>query len=177
MPGPPRVTRTRPTSPAAAAIMAGLAAAPAARADTVDSAINTAIDLVKATGEAVKAGISAAETGVEYAKTAYDQVGWRRWWVGGRITGKQRSMLRPPATRWGGACGLKEQGRRGMRYDWGWYSACIGRAGLGGGGLGCVTVCVPSAKGWQGGMVLTVAKQLPPLPPLPLSVMPIHPPL
>lgn len=30
---------------------------------------------VKATGEAVKQGVSAAQTGAEYAKTAYDQVG------------------------------------------------------------------------------------------------------
>lgn len=48
------------------------AAAHAADAPTVDSAVSSIVDIVKATGEVVKQGVTAAQTGVEYAKSAYD---------------------------------------------------------------------------------------------------------
>ena len=39
-------------------------------------AVGSIVDLVKATGEAVKSGVSAAQTGAEYARAAYEQVRW-----------------------------------------------------------------------------------------------------
>lgn len=63
--------------PATLAGLSALGSAGAARADqevVVDSAISSVIDVVKATGDAVKAGLAVAESGVEYAKGAYDQV-------------------------------------------------------------------------------------------------------
>ncbi|KAI7844128.1 hypothetical protein COHA_002266 [Chlorella ohadii] len=54
---------------------AGLpAAAHAQDGATVDQAVGSIVDLVKATGEAVKTGVSAAQTGAEYARAAYEQV-------------------------------------------------------------------------------------------------------
>lgn len=50
------------------------AAAQAADAPSVDTAVASVVDIVKATGEAVKQGVSAAQTGAEYAKAAYEQV-------------------------------------------------------------------------------------------------------
>lgn len=50
------------------------AAAQAAEVD-VDAAVSSLVDIVKATGEVVKSGVSAAQTGAEYARQAYDQVG------------------------------------------------------------------------------------------------------
>lgn len=47
-------------------------------------AVGSIVDLVKATGEAVKTGVSAAQTGAEYARAAYEQV-WHCWallWAG-----------------------------------------------------------------------------------------------
>lgn len=64
--------------PVAAAAGLSLAFAPAAQAaagePAVDSAVSSVVDLVKATGEIVKQGVSAAQTGAGYAKSAYDQV-------------------------------------------------------------------------------------------------------
>lgn len=60
---------------AVAGLSLGSAGAPAAaQAADVDSAVSNLVDLVKATGEVVKSGVSAAQTGAEYAKQAYDQV-------------------------------------------------------------------------------------------------------
>jgi urease accessory protein UreF len=50
------------------------AAAHAQDGATVDQAVGSIVDLVKATGEAVKTGVSAAQTGAEYARAAYEQV-------------------------------------------------------------------------------------------------------
>lgn len=78
-PPPPHVTP--PANAAGAVAAAGLsllgAAAPAAAqsadAPSVDTAVASVVDIVKATGEAVKQGVSAAQTGAEYAKAAYEQ--------------------------------------------------------------------------------------------------------
>lgn len=43
-------------------------------AATQPQAVGSIVDLVKATGEAVKTGVSAAQTGAEYARAAYEQV-------------------------------------------------------------------------------------------------------
>lgn len=48
-------------------------AAQAADGPTVDTAVASVVDIVKATGEVVKQGVSAAQTGAEYAKAAYEQ--------------------------------------------------------------------------------------------------------
>ena len=57
------------------AASSGLAAAPAqAQESAVDTAVGTVIDLVRATGEAAKQAVEAAQSGVEYAKQAYEQV-------------------------------------------------------------------------------------------------------
>ncbi|KAL4447383.1 hypothetical protein ABPG77_007416 [Micractinium sp. CCAP 211/92] len=50
------------------------AAAQAADGPSVDTAVASVVDIVKATGEVVKQGVSAAQTGAEYAKAAYEQV-------------------------------------------------------------------------------------------------------
>lgn len=47
-------------------------AAHAAEAPTVDSAVTSIVDIVKATGEVVKQGVSAAQTGAGYARSAYE---------------------------------------------------------------------------------------------------------
>lgn len=49
------------------------AAAQAADGPSVDTAVASVVDIVKATGEVVKQGVSAAQTGAEYAKAAYEQ--------------------------------------------------------------------------------------------------------
>ena len=65
-------------SPAVVAALAGAslasAAAPAAHAQDVDGAVASIVDFVTATGDVVKQGVSAAQTGAEYAKAAYEQV-------------------------------------------------------------------------------------------------------
>lgn len=71
-----------PPPPPGAVAVAGLslggAGAPAAvhaqEGASVDSAVASIVDIVKATGEVVKQGVSAAQTGAEYAKSAYEQV-------------------------------------------------------------------------------------------------------
>ncbi|GAB4821917.1 hypothetical protein N2152v2_008963 [Parachlorella kessleri] len=63
--------------PAAVVGLSALTAAGAARAAeeaVVDTAVSSVIDIVKATGEAVKAGLVAAGQGLDVAKDAYQQV-------------------------------------------------------------------------------------------------------
>lgn len=77
-----------PPAVAVAGLSLGGVGAPAAAhaqdapAVDVDQAVTSLVDLVKATGEVVKSGVSAAQTGAEYAKSAYEQV--RK---GGRVAG------------------------------------------------------------------------------------------
>lgn len=55
-------------------MLSSAGAANAAAESTVDTAVNSLIDIVKATGDAVKIGLDAATSGAEYAKGAYEQV-------------------------------------------------------------------------------------------------------
>ena len=65
-----------------ASLSLGSSAAPAAAAAQaqqqdaagVDAAVSSLVDVVRAAGEAVKQGVSAAQTGADYARSAYDQV-------------------------------------------------------------------------------------------------------
>ncbi|EFN57939.1 hypothetical protein CHLNCDRAFT_142036 [Chlorella variabilis] len=73
----PEKTELREHLPATVAGLSllGTAGAPAAHAQdapSVDEAVASIVDIVKATGEVVKQGVSAAQTGVDYAKTAYE---------------------------------------------------------------------------------------------------------
>ena len=64
-----------PAATVAGLSLLGTAGAPAAHAQdapSVDEAVASIVDIVKATGEVVKQGVSAAQTGVDYAKTAYE---------------------------------------------------------------------------------------------------------
>jgi hypothetical protein len=61
-----------PVAVAGLSLASAAPAAQAADAPAVDSAVASIVDLVKATGEVVKQGVTAAQTGVEYARSAYD---------------------------------------------------------------------------------------------------------
>ena len=73
LPSLPRKRRPPAVTVAGLSLVVGAMPAAAQAAD-VDSAVSTVVDIVKATGEVVKQGVSAAQTGAEYAKAAYDQV-------------------------------------------------------------------------------------------------------
>ena len=67
--------------------MTAAGAARAAEEAVVDTAVSSVIDIVKATGEAVKAGLVAAGQGLDVAKDAYQQVcvltlAASSWWGG-----------------------------------------------------------------------------------------------
>lgn len=77
------------------------AAAHAQGGVSVDDAVGTLVDVIRATGEVVKQGVSAAQTGAEYAKVAYDQVRMGGW-AQGCGAGHAGQCARPAARGAGG---------------------------------------------------------------------------